>query len=79
LPSSIVKTIWLERLPRAEAIRTERGFIDAILAGANEHDASDIAKVMERRPRPTYEERMAVFSPTGRPKPSRGRSLNGQC
>jgi hypothetical protein len=46
-------------------------YLDAILAGANEFDASDIAKVIERRPRPTYEERMAVFSPTGRPEPSR--------
>jgi hypothetical protein len=45
-------------------------YLDAILAGANEFDASDIAKVIERRPRPSYEERMAVFSPTGRPEPS---------
>jgi hypothetical protein len=34
-------------------------YLDAILAGANEFDASDIAKVIERRPRPSYEERMA--------------------
>jgi hypothetical protein len=46
-------------------------YLDAILAGANEFDTSDIAKVIERRPRPSYEERMAVFSPTGRPEPSR--------
>jgi hypothetical protein len=44
-------------------------YLDAVLAGANEFDASDIAKVIERRPRPTYEERMAVFSSTGRPEP----------
>jgi hypothetical protein len=31
----------------------------------------DIARVIERRPRPSYEERMSVFSPTGRPEPSR--------
>jgi hypothetical protein len=54
--------------PNAEVLGT---YLDAILAGANEFDASDIAKVIERRPRPTYEERMSVFSPTGRPEPSR--------
>jgi hypothetical protein len=41
------------------------------MAGANEYDADDIAEVIERRPWPSYEERMAVFSPTGRPEPSR--------
>jgi hypothetical protein len=46
-------------------------YLDAVLAGASEYDASDIGKVIERRPRPSYEERMAVFSPTGRPEPSR--------
>jgi hypothetical protein len=46
-------------------------YLDAILAGANEFDADDIAKVIERRPWPSYEERRAVFSPTGRPEPSR--------
>jgi hypothetical protein len=39
--------------------------------GANEYDASDIAKAIEMRQPPTYEERLAVFSPTGRPTPSR--------
>jgi hypothetical protein len=33
-------------------------YLDAILAGANEFDASDIANVIERRPRPSYEERV---------------------
>jgi hypothetical protein len=28
------------------------------LAGVNEYDADDMAKVIERRPRPSYEERM---------------------
>ena len=37
----------------------------------NEYDADDIAKVIERRLRPSYEEWMAVFSPMGRPEPSR--------
>jgi hypothetical protein len=46
-------------------------YIDAILAGVNEYDVDDIAKAIERRPLPSYEERMAVFSPTGRPEPSR--------
>jgi len=40
-------------------------------AGASPYDADDIAKVIERRPRPSYEERRAVFRPTGRPEPSR--------
>ena len=46
-------------------------YLDAILAGVSEYDAEDIAKVIERRPWPSYEERMSVFSPTGRPEPSR--------
>ena len=46
-------------------------YLDAIVAGASEHDASDIADVIRKRPRPTYEERRAVFTPTGRPDPSR--------
>jgi hypothetical protein len=46
-------------------------YLDAILAGANEFDADDIAKAIERRLPPSYEERLAVFSPTGRPEPSR--------
>ena len=36
-------------------------YLDAKLAGANEFDADDIAKVMAARPPPTYEERLAVF------------------
>jgi hypothetical protein len=44
---------------------------DAILAGASTYDADDIAKVIAERPRPSYEERRAVFTPTGRPEPSR--------
>jgi hypothetical protein len=31
----------------------------------------DIAKAIAARPPPSYEERLAVFSPTGRPEPSR--------
>ncbi len=46
-------------------------YLDAKLAGANEFDADDIAKAIEMRPPPTYEERKAVFSPSGRPEPSR--------
>ena len=46
-------------------------WLDAILAGASEYDANDIAEVIARRPRPSYEERMAVFKPSGRPEPSR--------
>ena len=43
-------------------------WLDAILAGASEYDADDIAEVIARRPRPSYEERMAVFKPPGRPE-----------
>ena len=33
------------------------------MAGADEADADNIARAIEARPWPTYEERMAVFSP----------------
>ena len=46
-------------------------WLDAYLAGASSYDADGIAKMIERRPRPSYEERRAVFKPTGRPEPSR--------
>ena len=46
-------------------------WLDAIPAGASTYDADDIAKVIEQRMRPSYEERKAVFRPTGRPEPSR--------
>jgi hypothetical protein len=52
-------------------------YLEAILAGASEYDASDIAKAIEMRPPPTYEEHLAVFSPTGRPEPSRDPFLKG--
>jgi hypothetical protein len=54
--------------PRIEVLGAR---LDAILAGASEYDADDIAEVIARRPRPSYEERLAVFKPTGRPEPSR--------
>jgi hypothetical protein len=47
-------------------------YVDAIMAGADEADADNIARAIEARPWPTYEERMAVFSPAGPWKPSRG-------
>ena len=46
-------------------------YLDARLGGASEYDADDIAKAIERRPTPTYEERLAVFSPSSRPVPLR--------
>jgi hypothetical protein len=46
-------------------------WLDAYLARASSYDADDIAKVIEQRPRPSYDERKAVFSSTGRPEPSR--------
>ena len=45
-------------------------YVDAIMAGADEADADNIARAIEARPWP-YEERMAVFSPAGPWKPSR--------
>ena len=41
--------------------------------------AIDIAKVIERRPWPSYEERMAVSSPTGRLEPSRELFAERSC
>jgi hypothetical protein len=46
-------------------------YVDAIMAGADEADADNIARAIEARPWPSYEERMAVFSPDGPWKPSR--------
>jgi hypothetical protein len=43
---------------------------DAVLAGASSYDADEFTKVIERRPRPSYEERLAVFNATGRREPS---------
>jgi hypothetical protein len=54
--------------PRLEVLGA---WLDAFLAGASEYDADDIAKVIATRPRPTYDERLVVFKPTGRPEPSR--------
>ena len=48
-------------------------YVDTILAGADEANADNIARAIEARPWPTYEERMAVFSPAGPWKPSRDR------
>jgi hypothetical protein len=53
--------------PRLEVLGA---WLDAILAGASEYDADDIAAVIAARPRPSYEERLAVFKPSGRPEPS---------
>jgi hypothetical protein len=46
-------------------------YVDAVLAGADEADADNIARAIEARPWPSYDERMAVFSPAGPWKPSR--------
>jgi hypothetical protein len=48
-------------------------YVDAIMAGAGEADADNIARAIEARPWPTYEERMAVFS--GRPVEAVARSV----
>ena len=46
-------------------------YVDAIMAGSDEADADNIARAIKARPWPTYEERMAVFSPAGPWKPPR--------
>jgi hypothetical protein len=46
-------------------------YVDAVMAGADDADADNIARAIEARPWPTYEERMAVFSPAGPWRPSR--------
>jgi hypothetical protein len=46
-------------------------WLDAYPAAASSCDADDIAKVIEQRPRPSYDERKAVLNATGRPEPSR--------
>ena len=43
-------------------------YVDAIMVGADEADADNMT--IEARPWPTYEERIAVFSPAGLWKPS---------
>jgi hypothetical protein len=46
-------------------------YLDSILAAVNEYDADDIATAIERQPSLSYEERMAMFRPTGSSEPSR--------
>jgi hypothetical protein len=46
-------------------------YVDAVLAGAGEADADLIAKAIEARPWPSYEERLAVFEVTGPWRPPR--------
>jgi hypothetical protein len=46
-------------------------YVDAIMAGADEADADNIARAIDARPWQTYEERMSVFSPARPRKPSR--------
>ncbi len=46
-------------------------YVDALLAGASEADADLIAKAIEARPWPDYEERLAVFEVVGPWRPSR--------
>jgi hypothetical protein len=64
---------WRETASSSSHTRAEvlGAWLDATLAGANEYDADNIARATEARPWPTYEERMAVFSPVGPWKPSR--------
>jgi hypothetical protein len=52
-----------------ERIEVLGAWLDA--TGATEYDGDDIAEVTAQRPRPSYEERLAVFRRTDRPEPSR--------
>jgi hypothetical protein len=45
-------------------------YVDALIAGASEHDADFIARAIASRPWPTHAELMAVYTPTGGPEPS---------
>jgi hypothetical protein len=69
--------VWAALVPDPwRALRSDRSiplgaYVDAIMAGADEADADNIARAIEARPWPTYEERMAVFSPAGPWTPSR--------
>jgi len=46
-------------------------YVDALMAGADHADTDNIASAIEARPWLSYEERMAVLSPSGPWKPSR--------
>ena len=46
-------------------------YVEAVMAGADEADADLIAKAIEARPWPDYEERLAVFKVVGPWRPSR--------
>lgn len=46
-------------------------YVDAIMAGAAEADADNIANAIAARPWPTYEERLVVFRTVGPWQPSR--------
>jgi hypothetical protein len=58
----------MRSLPNAEVLGA---YLNAILAGANEYDADDIAKVIERRPRASYKSGWWCSHRPGRPEPSR--------
>jgi hypothetical protein len=46
-------------------------WVDAVMAGADDADADLIAKAIEARPWPDYEERLAVFEVVGPWRPLR--------
>lgn len=46
-------------------------YVDALLAGASEADADLVAKAIDARPWPSYEERLAVFEITGPWRPAK--------
>jgi hypothetical protein len=54
-------------------------WLDAYSAGVSTWDAEDIAKVIERRSRPTYEKRLVVFNATRRPESPRDRPEKLGC
>ena len=52
-------------------------YVDAVMAGSDESDADLIAKAIEARPWPDYEERLAVFEVVGPWRPSRDPFASG--
>ena len=52
-------------------------YVDALMAGAEDAEVDLIAKAIEARPWPDYEERLAVFDVTGPWRPSRDPFSNG--
>jgi hypothetical protein len=76
VPISSLHTGWALKVDdiirrSSESMISLAAYVDAIMSGADDADADNIARAIEARPWSSYEERMAVFSPAGPWKPSR--------